>query len=216
MRGKEICRTLKNVRRAIAQANSISYEPTECTHKGPCAGTCPRCEQEMRYLEQQLSLRKRLGKAVAVVGVALSAITPSQAQAQTPVPSDNILTDKLQQDTLPVTSMLRDGEQGVVWRGQVLDEDSIPIIGVAIKRVEEGKEKPLYSVTDVNGCFAIEAPIGSKIVFAYVGYENKEMIVKSQNPNHVIFDEADQSLMGEVTVGVVERVRIDDVYYHSR
>ena len=143
MRGKEICKTLKNVRRAIAQANSISYEPTECTHKGPCAGTCPRCEQEMRYLEQQLSLRKRLGKAVAVVGVALSAITPSQAQAQTPVPSDNIPTDKLQQDTLPVTPMLREGEQGVVWRGQVLDEDSIPMIGVAIKRVEEGKEKPL-------------------------------------------------------------------------
>ena len=207
MKGKETCRTLKNVRLAIAQANGISYEPTECTHKGPCAGTCPRCEQEMRYLEQQLSLRKRLGKAVAVVGVALSALHPMQAQVQTPAHKAKILADSVQLDTITVTSMLREGEQGVVWRGQVLDEDSLPMIGVTITR--EGQ--PLYSVTNINGCFAIEAPIGSKIMFSYVGYESKEIIMKSQNPNRVIFDEVSDNLMGEVIV-----VRTDDVYYHSR
>ena len=207
MRGKETCRTLKNVRLAIAQANGISYEPTECTHKGPCAGTCPLCEQEMRYLEQQISLRKRLGKAVAVVGVALSALHPMQAQGQTPAHKAKILADSVQLDTITVTSMLREGEQGVVWRGQVLDEDSLPMIGVTITR--EGQ--PLYSVTNINGCFAIEAPIGSKIMFSYVGYESKEIIMKSQNPNRVIFDEVSDNLMGEVIV-----VRTDDVYYHSR
>ena len=216
MRGKETCRTLKNVRLAIAQANGISYEPTECTHKGPCAGTCPLCEQEMRYLEQQLSLRKRLGKAVAVVGVALSAIHPTQAQEQTPAHKASLLTNSVQLDTITVTSMLREGEQGVVWRGQVLDEDNFPMIGVTIIRVEEGKEKPLHSITDTNGCFAIEAPIGSKIVFTYIGYEDKEIVMKSQNPNHVIFDEPDESLMGEVIIGEVKKVCIDDVYYHSR
>ena len=40
--------------------------------------------------------------------------------------------------------------------------------------------------------------------------------MKSQNPNHVIFDEPDESLMGEVIIGEVKKVCIDDVYYHSR
>ncbi len=70
-RGKLICNTLKEVRRQIAQANHITYEPTECKHKGDCMGTCPKCEQEMRYIEKQLSIRKAMGKAVSVVGISI-------------------------------------------------------------------------------------------------------------------------------------------------
>ena len=33
-------------------------------------GTCPKCEQEVRFLEEKLSERKRLGKAASVIGVA--------------------------------------------------------------------------------------------------------------------------------------------------
>lgn len=76
-RGKKICKTLKEVRMQVAKANDIDYAPTECHHQGDCAGTCPKCEAEVRYLERQLSLRRHLGKAVAVVGVSmgLAAIT---------------------------------------------------------------------------------------------------------------------------------------------
>ena len=68
-RGRYICDTLKSVRKKIADANDIKYEPHECTHEGECAGTCPACEAEVRYLERQLDIRCRLGKAVAVVGL---------------------------------------------------------------------------------------------------------------------------------------------------
>ena len=70
-RGKEICNTLKEVRIKVAKANDIKYAPTECHHEGDCAGTCPKCESEVRWLEQQLQLRRQLGKAVAVVGVSM-------------------------------------------------------------------------------------------------------------------------------------------------
>lgn len=70
-RGKKICNTLKEVRMQVAKANDIKYAPTECHHKGDCAGTCPKCEAEVRWLEQQLQLRRQLGKAVAVVGVSM-------------------------------------------------------------------------------------------------------------------------------------------------
>ena len=64
-RGKRICNTLKEVRMRVAKANDIRYAPTECHHEGDCAGTCPKCEAEVRSLEQQLQLRRQLGKAVA-------------------------------------------------------------------------------------------------------------------------------------------------------
>ena len=68
--GKEVCRHLKAVRRDIADKNDIELIQEECTHEGPCRGTCPKCEQEVRYLEEKLSERKRLGKAASIIGVA--------------------------------------------------------------------------------------------------------------------------------------------------
>ena len=77
MLGKEKCRILKQIRQKIADENEIPYVTRECSFQGECKGTCPRCESELRYLEQQLALRASLGKRVAVAalcaGVALSA-----------------------------------------------------------------------------------------------------------------------------------------------
>ncbi len=81
--GKKICETLKAIRSEIASANEIEYTPIKCTHKGDCAGTCPACESETRWLERQLRLRHALGKAVTIAGVSMaltvaaSAATPS-------------------------------------------------------------------------------------------------------------------------------------------
>ena len=60
--GKFICDTLKKVRLDIARANGIKYDPTECHHEGDCAGTCPACESEMRYLEREIARRRSHGK----------------------------------------------------------------------------------------------------------------------------------------------------------
>ena len=69
--GKSICNTLKQIRLDIARANGIKYAPRECHHEGECAGTCPACESEMRYLEREIARRCSLGKAALVAGVGL-------------------------------------------------------------------------------------------------------------------------------------------------
>lgn len=76
-RGKSICSVLKTIRKQIADANGIKYEPHECHHQGECRGTCPACEAEVRYIERQLDIRQQLGKAAVVVGISagLSALT---------------------------------------------------------------------------------------------------------------------------------------------
>ena len=82
--GKNICNQLKEVRKRIAEENDIPFEIEECTYKGECRGTCPRCEAEVRYLENALADRLRLGKVATVAGLALG-LAATTAQAQAPV-----------------------------------------------------------------------------------------------------------------------------------
>lgn len=70
-RGKNICKHLKEVRKRIAEENNIPLEIKECTYKGECRGTCPRCEAEVRYLENALADRIRLGKVATIAGLTL-------------------------------------------------------------------------------------------------------------------------------------------------
>lgn len=92
MFGKQKCRILKEIRQKIADENDIPYVTSECTHRGECRGTCPRCESELRYLEQQLSLRASLGRQVKVAALCASlALTaagcgPAGADPEPPEP----------------------------------------------------------------------------------------------------------------------------------
>ncbi|MBO4307792.1 MAG: hypothetical protein J5848_05715 [Bacteroidales bacterium] len=70
--GKEVCKNLKAIRRRIADENGIALEIPECTYEGECEGTCPRCDAELRYLENELSRRKSLGKVAVMAGVTMS------------------------------------------------------------------------------------------------------------------------------------------------
>ena len=78
-KGKSICNVLKTIRKQVADANGIKYEPRECHHQGKCLGTCPASEAEVRYIEQQLDIRRHLGKAVAILGVSASLTVFQQA-----------------------------------------------------------------------------------------------------------------------------------------
>ncbi len=75
MRGKDKCKLLKQIRKQIADENDIPYVVEECKHKGECKGTCPKCEADLRMLERELSLRYRLGKTVAIAGIAAGMLT---------------------------------------------------------------------------------------------------------------------------------------------
>lgn len=76
-KGKEICKTLKRIRKEVADANEIDYTPEECHYEGDCEGTCPRCEHDVQYIEQQLERRRSLGKAVTIAGIGIGAATLS-------------------------------------------------------------------------------------------------------------------------------------------
>lgn len=73
-KGKQTCKILKEIRRQIAAENDIEFVTSECTYKGDCLGTCPKCEAEVRYLERELEKRQRLGKAAVFAGMSLGTL----------------------------------------------------------------------------------------------------------------------------------------------
>ncbi len=77
MPGKKKCKMLREIRRKIADENDIPFVTEECRYKGDCKGTCPKCESELRYLEEQLEKRRALGVKVTVSAVALGMVIGS-------------------------------------------------------------------------------------------------------------------------------------------
>ncbi|MFR8552914.1 MAG: hypothetical protein ACLVEU_04895 [Bacteroides cellulosilyticus] len=88
VRGKQTCKILKDIRRQIAEANDIEYITSECQYKGDCTGTCPKCEAEVQYLEQQLARKHMAGKAITILGVSagLATMMPQPACGSRSIP----------------------------------------------------------------------------------------------------------------------------------
>ena len=62
MNGKEKCKLLKKIRKAIAEENGISYEIKECNVRGHCKGYCPKCDKEILDLAKALEEKKSQGE----------------------------------------------------------------------------------------------------------------------------------------------------------
>lgn len=69
MTGKEKCEQLKKMRKFIADSNGILYDIVPCTHEGPCPGTCPACDAEIRYLDDQIERKILQGADVRLAGL---------------------------------------------------------------------------------------------------------------------------------------------------
>ena len=109
-RGKQTCKILKEIRRQIAEANGIECATSECRYKGDCLGTCPKCEAEVRYLEQQLRARSLAGKAMALVGISAGMILMSGCSGTT---SKNQSTDDMLGEFIESPEMIEEVEDTV-------------------------------------------------------------------------------------------------------
>ena len=70
MEGWRKCEQLKNIRKRIADLNGIPYEPIHCEHKEDCIGTCPKCDEEIMYISDELLKLENAGRLVTVDNIA--------------------------------------------------------------------------------------------------------------------------------------------------
>ncbi len=131
MNGKSKCKILKDIRKKIAEENDIDYVTSECKYQGECSGTCPKCEAELHYLEEELAKRKNLGKTVAVAGIAAALVVgsagctltiPNQTAGAPPVPDTTYETQPFEDEL--------DGEIiELPGRIELPEEDSTLVLG---------------------------------------------------------------------------------------
>ena len=216
VKGKSTCKLLKSIRQQIADANGISYQPKECHHKGDCAGTCPACEEEIRYLEQELKARKGNGFGMKVAGIAAgicATVMPMTAVAQAVKPDSTATPPVQTAKKAPIEVVdLSDGcASPVVVRGMVIDEENKePMIGAAV--FIDGTNKGI--ATDIDGQFALKVPSATSLVISYIGYEKQKVRVSSllRSENNVIILKTDGNVMlGDLAV-VTKTIYGDDVY----
>ncbi len=217
-KGKSTCKVLKDIRQKIADENGIRYIPKECNFKGECKGTCPACEAEIRYLEDELKRKQRNGFAVKIGGIAAglcAMVVPAQVEAQninkdslkTSVPQVNAL------DSVAVKDLSEGAEDAIVVRGCLIsNEDKEPLIGASV--IVLGTQKGL--ATDLDGNFAAKVPQDASLEISYIGLKSKVVKAKDllDRKNRIIVLESDeQVLLGEVVLsGVVVTRNGDDVY----
>ena len=219
VKGKSTCKLLKDIRQQIADANGISYQPKECHHKGDCAGTCPACEEEIRYLEHELKVRKGNGFGMKVAGIAAgicATVMPMTAAAQA-VKSDSTANPPVQTTKkAPIKVVdLSDGcASPVVVRGMVIDEENKePVIGASI--VIDGTNKGV--ATDIDGQFALKLPPDTSLVISYIGCKDKKVRVSSllsSDNNVIVLEVSELSGLSCIVGGVVTVLNYDDVYGH--
>ena len=141
---------MKEIRKQIAAENDIELVISECTYKGDCLGTCPKCEAEVRYLERELEKRQRMGKAAVIAGMAVGTMLTATSchEIPQPLPGDvPYIPDSTElpnpDDTIPTDAYLLPGEV------MATDPDSLP---QCADKDEFGRleGEPPVSVEDTN------------------------------------------------------------------
>ena len=193
-KGRSTCKLLKSIRQQIADANGISYRPKECQHKGDCAGTCPACEAEIRYLETQLRERKRKGWGMKVAGLAagICVATVPLTSCQNSPKACNVESkaqdsiDMLVQGETEVMpeARTRDLKCSIAISGRVLNASSGEAASEVNIIIQGGKKR--VSLGE-DGRFALQVNRNDTLVFSSYGYINKVIAVKSiRNPNDMV------------------------------
>lgn len=173
------CETLKSIRKQIADANGIAYEPNICTYEGPCMGTCPVCETEARYLEAELDKRQKAHKGINIIGVAKDKMPAPSSFSQAIAAAT--ITTVLSFTAPPVAAVEQEEspskteQSNMVRVNGVVNNGSTALSGARISI--EGSKASTQS--DKDGNFSINASLGDILIIEYPGYESKSVTVNN-------------------------------------
>ena len=215
-KGKSTCKVLKDIRQKIANENGISYAPKECHYKGECKGTCPACEAEVRYLEEELKRKRRNGFAIKLGGIAAglcAMVIPAQVGAQNinkdsvknPIPQVNAL------DSIAVKDLSEGAEDAIVVRARLIFDDKEPIPGASV--FLQGTTKG--TISDIDGYFAVKVPRETKLKISYIGCKKKIVkakdLLKNKNRTIVLKDDRNFMQVEAIVTGKIGPRPLNDV-----
>ena len=104
---------------------------------------------------------------------------------------------------VPAVSVVQ--QQGIV-KGTVVDEQGETVIGANIKVVGT----TVGAITDLNGMFSVNAPVGAKLEISFIGYVTQVVTVPVSRSLKVILKE-DSELLDEVVIVGYGTQRVKDL-----
>ena len=188
-RGKQTCRQLKDIRKQIAEANDIDYVISECRYKGDCLGTCPKCEAEVRYLEQALERKRLAGKIVSLLGISVGLMAFPQAVCGA------------DEETAVVQEVICSSVDTVTVKGRVKDSEGNPIAGATILE----KETKNGTCSNRDGHFTLRVSGKLPLLVSFIGYKSKEVKISRDSISdlQIVLNE-ERILLGEAPVITIE------------
>ena len=96
---------------------------------------------------------------------------------------------------IPVQASVQQN-QTIKVKGQVVDQDGLPLIGVTIRV----KDSSTGVVTDLDGNFQVDAPANATLVVSYVGFKDREINVNGRAVIEQIQLEPDDLTLDQVVV----------------
>ena len=194
-RGKQTCRILKEIRRQIAEVNDIEFITSECQYQGDCLGTCPKCEAEVRYLEQQLERKRMAGKAITILGISAGVMTMNAQNTNIDSIQKQSPTDIIEIVSTEVFGTNNTDSLSVI-KGIVTDCMRNPITGVLI--IEKGTKNG--TVTDEFGNFTLRVSEKHPLIVQSIGFQSQEIEIQKTAYIQVILQEDSTLMMGEILV----------------
>jgi TonB-linked SusC/RagA family outer membrane protein len=76
-----------------------------------------------------------------------------------------------------------------------IEPDGLPGVNVVVEGTSQG------AITDLNGAFTLEAPVGATLIFSFVGYKSQEVVIKGPETLNVVLEEEAEELSEVVVVG---------------
>ena len=99
--------------------------------------------------------------------------------------------------TMMAARMVQEAQQDNLVKGKVVDDKGEPIIGATVK--EKGTSNG--AVSDIDGNFSFNAPVGADLEISYIGYKTQNLKVEAGKELNIKLEEEGKTLNEVVVVG---------------
>lgn len=199
---------------AYAAGDKVSINMKDVPLKNVLKSIERQTDYRFFYSKESINVNEKVSVKAAgqTVAAVLDNLLPSYGIGYT-IDKKRIILNKVQSKASNVTQTNKTGKgEKVKVLGKVSDAKGEPLIGVSVRCDKTGAG----AVSDIEGNYAIEVPLGSNLSFTYVGYTPAKKKVEKAGQLDVVLSE-DSKVLSEVVVigyGTMDKKELTSAISH--
>ena len=199
---------------AYAASDKVSINMKDVPLKNVLKSIERQTDYRFFYSKESINVNEKVSVKVAgqTVAAVLDNLLPSYGIGYT-IDKKRIILNKVQSKASNATQANKTGKgEKVKVLGKVSDAKGEPLIGVSVRCDKTGAG----AVSDIEGNYAIEVPLGSNLSFTYVGYTPAKKKVEKAGQLDVVLSE-DSKVLSEVVVigyGTMDKKELTSAISH--